>query len=79
MATWRQALEVGMTDEEVVRLMAVSRSRTDGEPGAACADASGLSRESIFFCRRKTDGSSSSDGPTLHRTGAGLWAVDGAR
>jgi transposase len=29
MATWRQALEVGMTDEEVVRLMAVSRSRTE--------------------------------------------------
>src|SRR6202051_3840018 len=29
MATWRQALEVGMTDDEVVRLMAVSRSRTE--------------------------------------------------
>jgi len=29
MATWRQALEVGMTDEEAARLMAVSRSRTE--------------------------------------------------
>jgi len=29
MATWRQALEVGMTDDEVVRLTAVSRSRTE--------------------------------------------------
>jgi hypothetical protein len=29
MATWRQALEVGMTNEEVARLMAVSRSRTE--------------------------------------------------
>jgi transposase len=29
MATWRQALEVGMTDEEVGRLTAVSRSRTE--------------------------------------------------
>ncbi|HWN48870.1 MAG TPA: helix-turn-helix domain-containing protein, partial [Xanthobacteraceae bacterium] len=29
MATWRQALEAGMTDEEVARLMAVSRSRTE--------------------------------------------------
>src|ERR1700675_2292776 len=29
MATWRQVLEVGMTDDEVVRLMAVSRSRTE--------------------------------------------------
>src|SRR5712672_1289541 len=29
MATWRQALEVGMTDEEVARLMVLSRSRTE--------------------------------------------------
>src|SRR6266478_101126 len=29
MATWRQALEVGMTDDEVARLITVSRSRTE--------------------------------------------------
>src|SRR6266436_6059285 len=29
MGTWRQALEVAMTDEDVVRLTAVSRSRTE--------------------------------------------------
>jgi hypothetical protein len=29
MATWRQALEVVMRDEEVARLMALSRSRTE--------------------------------------------------
>jgi len=29
MATWRQALEVGMTDEDVARLITVSRSRTE--------------------------------------------------
>src|SRR5258708_38798554 len=29
MGTWRQALEVVMTDEEVARLMALSRSRTE--------------------------------------------------
>ena len=29
MATWRQALEVAMTDEDVARLTAVSRSRTE--------------------------------------------------
>ena len=29
MATWRQALEVVMTDEEVARLLTVSRSRTE--------------------------------------------------
>src|ERR1700690_738014 len=29
MATWRQALEVVMTDEEIARLLSVSRSRTE--------------------------------------------------
>jgi transposase-like protein len=29
MATWREALEVPMTDEEVARLVALSRSRTE--------------------------------------------------
>src|ERR1700749_5125280 len=29
MATWRQALEVGMTDEDVGRLVTISRSRTE--------------------------------------------------
>ncbi len=29
MATWRQALEVVMTDEDVARLTALSRSRTE--------------------------------------------------
>ena len=33
MATWRQALEVVITDEDVARLMTVSRSRT--EPGCS--------------------------------------------
>src|SRR5450759_252264 len=50
-----------------------------GELGGACADASGLSREAIVFCGRTTVGRASSDGATLHRAGAGLWAVDGAR
>ena len=29
MAGWRQAVEVAMTDEDVARLMAISRSRTE--------------------------------------------------
>ena len=29
MATWRQALEVVMTDEDVARLVTISRSRTE--------------------------------------------------
>jgi hypothetical protein len=29
MAGWRQAVEMAMTDEDVARLMAISRSRTE--------------------------------------------------
>src|ERR1700726_648154 len=50
-----------------------------GEPGGACANASRLSREAVVFCRGTTVGRASSDSPTLHRAGAGLWTVDGAR
>jgi hypothetical protein len=40
MATWRQVLEVVMTDEDVARLTALSRSRTEPANRAACVDAS---------------------------------------
>jgi hypothetical protein len=76
MAGWRQAVEVAMTDEDVARLALANRA---GEPGRARANASGLSREAVVFCGGTTVGRASSDGATLHRAGAGLWAVDGAR
>ena len=79
MATWRQAFEAAMTDAEVARLMAVSRSRTEPASRVQRAQMLLAYRENpSFFCRGKTVGRASSDGPTLHRTGAGLWAVDGA-
>jgi hypothetical protein len=78
MATWRRALEVGMTDEEVARLMAVSRSRTEPASRVQRAQMLLAYRESPSFYRRTTGGRASSDSATLHRAGAGLWAVDGA-
>jgi len=48
MAGWRRAVELAMTDEEIARLTALSRSRI--EPAIAGADAAGLSRESIVLC-----------------------------
>ena len=79
MATWRQALEVVMTDEDVARLTALSRSRTEPASRVQRAQMLLAYRENpSFFCRRTTGWRASSDGPTLHRAGAGLWAVDGA-
>src|SRR6266850_7118631 len=50
MATWRQALEVGMTDEEVARLMAVSRSRTEPTSRVQRARVLLAYRENPSFC-----------------------------
>ena len=75
MATWRQALEVVMTDEDVARLVTISRSRTEPASRVQRAQMLLAYRENPSFL---AGGGASSDGPTLHRAGAGLWAVDGA-
>src|ERR1700676_4526555 len=49
MATWRQALEVGMADEEVGRLTAVSRSRTERASGGQGAQVLFAFRENPSF------------------------------
>jgi hypothetical protein len=44
MATWRQALEAAMTDEEVARLMVLSRSRTEPASRVQRAQIHGIDR-----------------------------------
>ena len=79
MATWRQALEVVMTDEDVARLVTISRSRTEPASRVQRAQMLLAYRENLsFFAIGQRVGGASSDCPTLHRAGAGLWAVDGA-
>ena len=79
MATWRQALEVVMTHEDVARLITISRSRTEPASRVQRAQMLLAYRENpSFFCHWTAGGGASSDGPTLHRAGAGLWAVVGA-
>ena len=75
MATWRQALEVVMTDEDVARLTALSRSRTEPASRVQRAQMLLAYRENRSFF---TVGQRVGVRPTLHRAGAGLWAVDGA-
>ena len=79
MATWRRALEVAMSEEDVAHLTVVSRSRT--EPASRVQRAQmhfWLIARAGLFCRWSTGWRAPSDGPTLHRAGAGLWAFDGA-
>ena len=66
MATWRQALEVVMTDEDIARLTALSRSRTEPASRVQRAQMLLAYRESPSFCRRTTGWRAPSDGPTLH-------------
>src|SRR6478672_9842980 len=77
MAGWRRAVELAMTGEEIERLTALSRSRT--EPGIAGADAAGLSRESFVLCGGATSWGSPSNGSALRGAGAGLWGAGGDR
>ena len=83
MAGWRRAVEVAMTNEEIERLTALSRSRTEPaslRAGIAGADAVGLSRESFVLC-----GGAKSVGVHHQRfqrcveRGDGLWAAGGHR
>ena len=79
MATWRQALEVAITDEDVARLITVSRSRTEPASRVQRAQMLLAYRENpSFYPHWTAGGGASSDSSTLHRAGAGLWAVDGA-
>ena len=48
MAGWRRVVELAMTCEEIERLTALSRSRTERRAGIAGADAAGLSRDPSF-------------------------------
>jgi hypothetical protein len=71
MAIWRHAVELAMTDEEIGRLMAISRSRTEA--------ASRVMRAQMFFCDRAQTWWPSSDRPALRRAGCGLWSARGTR
>ena len=80
MAGWRQAIELAMTDEEIGRLTAISRSRTEPASRVARAQMLLAYRENpSFFAVGQEPWRPSSDGPTLRRAGAGLWPAGGTR
>jgi hypothetical protein len=67
-----------MRDEKVARIIALSRSRTEPASRVERAQMLLAYRENPSFLPWENGWRASSDGPTLHRAGAGLWAVDGA-
>src|SRR5580700_3508017 len=79
MAGWRQVVELAMTNEEVARLAAVSRSRTEPASRVERAQMLLAYREPIVFCGCTKGRRPSPDGPTLRRTSAGLWSPGGPR
>src|ERR1700758_3359503 len=82
MATWRQALEVVMTDEDVGRLVTISRSRT--EPASRVERAQMLlayrENPSFFAAARRVGGHHQTVQRCVERAVAyGLWSPGGAR
>src|SRR5258708_8771245 len=75
MAGWRRVVELAMTCEEIERLTALSRSRT--EPASRVSRAQ--MRESFVLCGGATSWGSPSNGSALRGAGAGLWAARGDR
>ena len=78
MAGWRQVVELAMSNEEVARLAAISRSRTEPASrwsGRKCF----LPPENASYPCGYESRRPSPDGPTLRRTGAGVWSPGGAR
>jgi hypothetical protein len=78
MARWRQAVELAMTDEEIGRLTAIARSRSDA---ARRVQRAGYCSPTVRITRSgwaKT-WPASSDGPTVRRAGDGLWPAGSTR
>src|SRR3979490_2547241 len=80
MAGGRRAVELAMTDEEIERLTALSRSRTEPAGRVSRAQMLLAYRENPSFCGggAKSWGSPS-NGSALRGAGAGRWATAGQR
>ena len=80
MAGWRRAVELAMTDEEIERLAAFSRSRTEPASRVSRAQMLLAYREiSFVLCSGAKRRGPPSDGSALCGAGAGLWAAGGDR
>ena len=79
MARWRQAVELAMTDEEIGRLTAIARSRSDAARRVQRARILLTYRENHSFWGWANTWPASSDGPTVRRAGDGLWPAGSTR
>ena len=80
MARWRQAVELAMTDEEIGRLAAIARSRSDAARRVQRAQILLTYREkSLVLWGGAKTWPASSDGPTVRRAGDGLWPAGSTR
>jgi len=79
MAGWRRAVELAMTDDEIERLTALSRSRTEPASRVSRAQMLLAYRENPSFCAVGKELGSPSDASALRGAGAGLWTAGGDR
>ena len=79
MARWRQAVELAMTDEEIGRLAAIARSRSEAARRVERAQILLTYRENPLLCGGAKTWRPSSDGPALRGAGDGLWPAGSTR
>jgi hypothetical protein len=79
MAGGRQAIELALSDEDVVALTAISRSRREPACRVRAGAHAGLSRRSLVFRGGTGCQCSPSDRRALRRKGTGLWSDGSAR
>jgi hypothetical protein len=77
MTGWRQVVELAMTDEEIGGLTAIALPKRGDEPSEAGANAARLPSETVVLRGGAGTWSTSPDGATMRRAGAGLWPSGG--
>lgn len=80
MGKWRQAVELALSNEDITKLTAISRSRTERGSRVVRAKMLLAYRENpSFFAVGRAVGGASSDSRGLRRADRGLWAACGPR
>src|SRR5713226_1780368 len=78
-SAWRHVFELAIEEEDLSRLRAIARSRTEPASRVERAQMLLASRQLFVLCGGQGFGSASSDSPALRGARGCLWSVGGTR